>query len=815
MKKLFNKKNSSFLVLILVIFSFIFVANGASANWAQELVGGIANILVSILGWILAKLMGVLIYVAQYNDFINADAVVRGWIVARDVANMFFVIILLIIAFGTILQIESYNYKKWLPKLILMAILINFSKTICGLLIDASQVIMLTFVNAFSDIGPGALTKMLGVADWQSLKGVQEDIKNWEIVSAYVLAVIYALITLVVIAAMVGILVMRMIMIWVYVVLSPFAYLLAAFPGGASYSSQWWKEFTKNLIVGPVLAFFIWLSFASLGTPDNTPHFGEYEDKHGNDINCKDLDMADAEAREICESSSSNVMIRFIIAIGMLLGGMKIAQEIGGAGGSIAGKAMGKIKGVGLAAAGGVGGYALAKAKGAGKATGRMAKTAVGTGLGTVDRALGNRIDKNTGGRTNFGTKGYFGTNARELKNSFGKVKAVMSGKMVGDETTQELNSARRDYFEEKKKKGDAAVMSFAGKKYKEDKESGEMRELDENGTMTDKALKHKEKNVKSMTSWQAAKHDSVKDNMRANYGASDKKQTEKVEARQKEFEGMNMSKGEIDRLFESDGTSATDRMALSLIKAKNGDFKDEKQVAKAKKFLGGNKALSSKFSNSIDEKQPDLNYNLEPGSIDMQKFEQKVASGKIKLDASNMAALNPDILEIFQKNNVNFEAQITKIAKDLNPKDFDKLTKNLNEIKEKRFASGDTKGAQTMATITANINGNWGQSFKNDKGVVDQDALAKYISTSSGKNLNNMSVDDYKSLDSTSKDNVLSNITAGKLAAMMRDDSNAELVRSIRDDIQNKVTLSVTPGANKIEKNKTDILANAALLSY
>jgi hypothetical protein len=45
---------------------------------------------------------------------------------------------------------------------------------------------------------------------------------------------------------MLGMLVMRIVMIWIYVVLSPLAYLLASFPGGQQYSSRWWKDFTSN-----------------------------------------------------------------------------------------------------------------------------------------------------------------------------------------------------------------------------------------------------------------------------------------------------------------------------------------------------------------------------------------------------------------------------------------------------------------------------------------------------------------------------------------------------------------------------------------
>ena len=45
-----------------------------------------------------------------------------------------------------------------------MAVLINFSKTICGLLIDAAQIIMLTFVGAFSNIGEGSMVDLLGIS---------------------------------------------------------------------------------------------------------------------------------------------------------------------------------------------------------------------------------------------------------------------------------------------------------------------------------------------------------------------------------------------------------------------------------------------------------------------------------------------------------------------------------------------------------------------------------------------------------------------------------------------------------------------------
>jgi len=356
MKMKINKKYSNLFLIIFVIIGSFLLAKTASAEWYLDLLGGIANILVSVFGWILSQVMVVLIYIAQYNNFIN-PAVSNGWVIVRNICNMFFVVILLVIAFATILHLENYSYKKWLPKLILMAVLINFSKTICGILIDIAQVVMLTFVNAFKDIGALNLTKMLGIADWQSLKGFSE-ISDWEAAAAMVLAVIYSVVSLIVITAMLAMLVMRIVMIWIYVVLSPLAYLLSAFPGGQSYASEWWKEFTKNLIIGPVLAFFIWLSFTALAN-FNSSSLGITGtlDSDNNLAHCK------IGKNGTCEYGTSTLLIQFVIAIGMLLGGLKIAQEIGGAAGSVAGKvaSKGKKLAIGGAALAGVGAWKAAR----------------------------------------------------------------------------------------------------------------------------------------------------------------------------------------------------------------------------------------------------------------------------------------------------------------------------------------------------------------------------------------------------------------------------------------------------------------------
>ena len=362
------KKISPYLITLCLIVTGVFLvgstASATAGEWAAEIITWISQGILWALNMILILVIYALVFVASIQDFINAPAVTLGWVIVRDICNMFFVVVLLVIAFGTILNIPNYSYKKWLPKLILFAILINFSKTICGLMIDVAQVVMLTFVNAFATIGGGNIVEMLGISEIVKMADTGSA-TQWSVAGAYILGVIYLLVALVVMITMTMILVMRMVMIWVYTVLSPAAYLLAAFPGGQKYASQWWSEFIKNLVVGPVLAFFIWLSLAALGTSSVVTDYDQSAKQDASNIR-----------NELAASkgSSPSALIKFIIAIGMLVGGLMVSQQIGGAAGSMAGKGMAALqKGKGLAIGAGIGAGALALkgARGSSKYLGR------------------------------------------------------------------------------------------------------------------------------------------------------------------------------------------------------------------------------------------------------------------------------------------------------------------------------------------------------------------------------------------------------------------------------------------------------------
>ncbi len=322
--------------------------------WFQ--VAGYAYLALWLLHIAVIALIQMIIWVASYNAFQDAFAIQIGWTIVRDIANMFFIIVLLMIAIATILRIERYEWKHHLPRLLLMAVLINFSKTISLLLVDIAQVIMLTFVSTFQGAS-GNFVDTFGLTKIFMLK--EEGVALSEYVftgltlpASFVIGSLLLFVTALVLGAMLVVLVGRVIMLWLLVVLSPLAYFASTFPQGEKYHEEWWTEFTKNLLVGPALAFFIWLSLQVVSNIRQ----GSIRSFFGDPAHVANL--PNTTTLGISQIGTFDNIIAFVIATGMFLAGLEMAQKLATIGGAVAGAAAHKIGGMithplELAAAGG------------------------------------------------------------------------------------------------------------------------------------------------------------------------------------------------------------------------------------------------------------------------------------------------------------------------------------------------------------------------------------------------------------------------------------------------------------------------------
>lgn len=295
-----------------------------------------------------------IIEIAGYNGYLSSTAVQVGWVMVRDIANMFFVIVLLLVAFGTILGLEQYEWKKMLVKFFFAAILVNFSRVICGLMIDVAQVVMITFVNGIAATAGGNLISAFNLTDILALSknsDAQAITNNKEIFAAAVGAIVFAALTLGIMLVFVFILLSRLLMLWILIVLSPFAFVFSVVPQTEKYASQWWSEFGNHVLVGPVVVFFLWLSFAVVG---NGQINNEIE--ANNSAPAANMPSQGPEGKPssagITAAMSFDKIANFAIAIGILLVGAKTSQSLGTVGGSAMSKATDFAKKVAMVGSG-------------------------------------------------------------------------------------------------------------------------------------------------------------------------------------------------------------------------------------------------------------------------------------------------------------------------------------------------------------------------------------------------------------------------------------------------------------------------------
>lgn len=325
----------------IIISAWLIFTPTAHAGIGDDLMNFFASVLLALAGFFIKLTFFVLkfiIEVAGYNGFIDSPAVTVGWVMIRDMTNMFFVVVLLMIAFGTILGIEQYEYKHLLVKLLIAAVLVNFSRVICGLIIDIAQIVMVTFVNGIAATASGNLVNMFQVDQIFALAAGQGTTGSASVTFvAAVASITFSVIMLVTMLAFLFLIVARMAMLWVLIVLSPLAFVLNVLHQTEKYAHDWWHQFGSNVVSGPVIAFFLWLSFVTVGSgtihDDIVKHNALQKDQ------LLQSGTAEEETVGITKIMSWDKMANFIIAIAMLLAGAKMAQELGVAGGSMMGSA--------------------------------------------------------------------------------------------------------------------------------------------------------------------------------------------------------------------------------------------------------------------------------------------------------------------------------------------------------------------------------------------------------------------------------------------------------------------------------------------
>lgn len=100
----------------------------------------------------------------QGGDSIGAE---RAWGYFRDFANILFIIVVLVVIFSQLtgVGIDNYGIKKILPKLIIVAILVNLSYLICLLCVDLSNIVGNGVQGLFNNIPTADVAETITLDD--------------------------------------------------------------------------------------------------------------------------------------------------------------------------------------------------------------------------------------------------------------------------------------------------------------------------------------------------------------------------------------------------------------------------------------------------------------------------------------------------------------------------------------------------------------------------------------------------------------------------------------------------------------------------
>ena len=270
---------------------------GQFASWVSLKVIGyvmfVGSYIAGYIGSIVFTLAGLLVEFGLLlnTTILDSDVVQLGWRFCRDLANLGFTIGIVVIAYATMLGIESYGIKNLIRNFIIAAVMVNFSFSIAGFAIDISNMLTHFFVTASIGGGVGDVgftttihkfTETLASA-FNPQKLLATKTSNLEVYQSLSSndGMIAAILSIFFVALFTAFCALGMLMVGLttisrfaylsgLIIIMPLAILCYAFPNTNKYFNDWCKQFTCQLTYLPAATFSIYIIIMFVKVKANT-----------------------------------------------------------------------------------------------------------------------------------------------------------------------------------------------------------------------------------------------------------------------------------------------------------------------------------------------------------------------------------------------------------------------------------------------------------------------------------------------------------------------------------------------------------------
>ena len=187
-----------------------------------------------------------------------------AWVIMRNISNVAFVVAFLVIIYSqlTSVGISNYGVKKMIPRLVIAAVLVNLSFTICAILLDLSNIAGYAFQDAFMGIKNTISTVGENTSTWTWSEVISTALSNGALaigaitfttellpmlVPAATLAGLTLLLILLIMAA-------RQALIIILIIISPLAFVCYLLPGTEKWFKKWRDSFLTMLVFFPAFS---------------------------------------------------------------------------------------------------------------------------------------------------------------------------------------------------------------------------------------------------------------------------------------------------------------------------------------------------------------------------------------------------------------------------------------------------------------------------------------------------------------------------------------------------------------------------------
>jgi hypothetical protein len=415
----YNKKILQvFLVIALtsaLFFGVFLTAHGATGdNYARDvlsgtgeslgtagdfLVGGLANVVAQVIKWLASWVMvaggTILDFSIDYSirsQNLESEGVKIAWKVIRDVANMTFIFILLYIAISTILQAGGVQAKRALSTLVVVALLVNFSFFLTGIVIDTGNILALSIYNELRDVsGDGVITDDDATISEQFSAAMQlqsvfdrdsgSPPKKYQQAVANMLGAVFFLVAGFVFLAGAIMFILRTVVLMFSLILAPLAFVAAILPKTQHHFNTWLNQLVQHSFVAPV--FLLMVLVVLQVVQGGTQIVSNVNGLQGAQVGS----FADAITAKNSDPSTFAIILVFAIIIGLMMGVIIVSRSMAG-----------NIANLSVTYAGKATGMAAGGASWVGRRTGGRFSRWVSKKDGVKDWATSNNIAKRYAG---------------------------------------------------------------------------------------------------------------------------------------------------------------------------------------------------------------------------------------------------------------------------------------------------------------------------------------------------------------------------------------------------------------------------------